>query len=118
MTLDEIAEMYGLLADTTRLRILNLLRGGPLCVCHIVAALELPQSTVSRHLSWLKTGGLINLQSIDRYSIYELNAASPNGETVVTAAEFAALTEVCRGDIARLPKSLKECEVEYITRTK
>lgn len=118
MTLEEIAELHGLLADATRLRILNLLRGGALCVCHVVAALQLPQSTVSRHLSWLKSGELIRLNHIDRYSIYELNVKSPHHETALAAAEYAARTDICRDDIARLPDALSECKVEHIDRTK
>ncbi|MBK1880639.1 ArsR family transcriptional regulator, partial [Pelagicoccus mobilis] len=38
------------LADETRLRILNLLRGGPLCVCHVQEALQLPQPKISKQL--------------------------------------------------------------------
>jgi ArsR family transcriptional regulator len=46
-------------ADPTRLRILALLRGGPLCVCQIVAVLGASQPAVSRHLALLRRAGLI-----------------------------------------------------------
>jgi ArsR family transcriptional regulator len=49
------------LADETRLRIMALLLvSGELCVCDITATLQLPQSTVSRHLSYLKNAGWVN----------------------------------------------------------
>ena len=49
------AQLYKALADETRLRILALLLSeGELCVCDIIAALKLPQSTVSRHLAYLR----------------------------------------------------------------
>ncbi len=49
------------LADEVRLRILSLLLSeGELCVCDIIAALKLPQSTISRHLAYLRKSGLVN----------------------------------------------------------
>ncbi|HVS17132.1 MAG TPA: metalloregulator ArsR/SmtB family transcription factor [Planctomycetota bacterium] len=55
-------ELFGLLADRTRLRILALLAGaevGPrgVCVGDLVEALDLPQPTVSRHLGHLRRAG-------------------------------------------------------------
>jgi len=48
-------QLFKTLADETRLRIVMLLyTEGELCVCDIIAALLLPQSTVSRHLAYLK----------------------------------------------------------------
>jgi len=52
------AELYKSLADETRLRLLILLQGGrEYCVCDLLHALDLPQSTVSRHLAYLKRNG-------------------------------------------------------------
>lgn len=47
------------LGDETRLRILALLAERELCVCEILAVLELPQSTVSRHLAILRRAGWV-----------------------------------------------------------
>ncbi|OGU08011.1 MAG: transcriptional regulator [Geobacteraceae bacterium GWC2_58_44] len=53
--------IFKALADETRLRILSLLlTEQELCVCDIIAALKLPQSTVSRHLAYLRKYGLVN----------------------------------------------------------
>jgi ArsR family transcriptional regulator len=55
------AQIFKALSDETRLRIMALLlRSGELCVCDIMAALGLPQSTVSRHLSYLRNAGLVD----------------------------------------------------------
>ena len=55
------AQIFKALGDETRLRIIALLVSGQeLCVCDIMAALELPQSTVSRHLSYLRNAGLVD----------------------------------------------------------
>jgi ArsR family transcriptional regulator, arsenate/arsenite/antimonite-responsive transcriptional repressor len=51
--------IFRALADRTRLRIVNLLGRGSLCVCDIQRILEQPQSSVSRHLALLKSAGLI-----------------------------------------------------------
>lgn len=47
------------LSEPIRLRIINLLKHQELCVCDLIEVLELPQSTISRHLSYLKKGGWI-----------------------------------------------------------
>ena len=51
--------LFKALAHDTRLRILNLLLGGEVCVCRIMEILQLPQSTASRHLGILKNAGLV-----------------------------------------------------------
>jgi ArsR family transcriptional regulator, arsenate/arsenite/antimonite-responsive transcriptional repressor len=46
-------------ADPTRLRILNVLVAGELCVSDIVELVGLPQPAVSRHLAYLRRSGLV-----------------------------------------------------------
>lgn len=55
-----LTQTFKALSDETRLRILALLTAGELCVCDLVAVLQLPQSTVSRHLAYLRNTGLIS----------------------------------------------------------
>ncbi len=47
------------LSDATRLRIINLLLQGELCVCDIQRIIDGSQSMVSRHLNYLKHSGLV-----------------------------------------------------------
>lgn len=47
------------LADTTRLRILNLIRDQEVCVCYFVEVLQLSQPKISRHLAYLRRSGLV-----------------------------------------------------------
>ena len=42
-SVDALAKVFRALGDETRLRLVALLADGELCVCHLVAALELPQ---------------------------------------------------------------------------
>ena len=58
--LDESTATLKAFADPVRLRLLNLLADDrEVCVCHLHEALELPQPTVSRHLAYLRTHGLV-----------------------------------------------------------
>ncbi|HET6450728.1 MAG TPA: metalloregulator ArsR/SmtB family transcription factor, partial [Spirochaetia bacterium] len=56
----EVSDLLKALADTNRLRILNLLHEQTLCVCDLEAILELNQSNLSRHLSKLKQAGIVS----------------------------------------------------------
>jgi ArsR family transcriptional regulator len=50
-----ISQTFKALSDPIRLRIVLLLQAeGELCVCDLMEVLKLPQSTVSRHLAYLK----------------------------------------------------------------
>jgi ArsR family transcriptional regulator len=59
-------------ADETRLRILNLLAAGELCVSDVVDILGLPQSTVSRHLAYLRRAGLVEATREWKFAHYRL----------------------------------------------
>lgn len=53
--MEQTVQLFKALTDETRLRILALLIAeGELCVCDIIAALQMPQSTISRHLAYLR----------------------------------------------------------------
>lgn len=70
------------LADPTRLRITMLLLDAELCVCDLMAVLQVPQSTVSRHMSRLKSSGIVIDRRAGKWVHYRL-------------AETAALSELC-----------------------
>ncbi len=57
---------------------LNLLAAGEVCVCHLHEALDLPQSTVSRHLAYLRKRGLVVGRKEGLWVHYRL--AKPAGE--------------------------------------
>jgi len=66
--------LFRALADRTRLRIVNLLARGSLCVCDIQRILGQPQSSVSRHLALLKSAGLIRDRRDGMRTFYALTA--------------------------------------------
>jgi len=55
----DVEQVFKALADTNRLRIVNLLLHGELCVCDIQYVLENSQPNVSRHLAYLKNSGVV-----------------------------------------------------------
>ncbi|MFN3243737.1 MAG: metalloregulator ArsR/SmtB family transcription factor [Planctomycetota bacterium] len=59
MTVDAFQRVVKTLGDSTRLRLLALLERQELSVADVVKVLDLPQSTVSRHLAHLKDQGLL-----------------------------------------------------------
>lgn len=67
-------EFYKSLADETRLLSLLLIeREGELCVCELMAALDLPQPKISRHLSQLRKAGLLLDRRQGQWVFYRLH---------------------------------------------
>jgi ArsR family transcriptional regulator len=48
------------LADRTRLRLLNLMRGDEVCVCFFVEILKTNQPKISRHLAYMRRAGIVD----------------------------------------------------------
>lgn len=65
-------------ADPTRTRILKMLEGGGLCVCQVQIVLGLAPSTVSKHLSILKTAGLVEDRRDGKWIEYALVSGERN----------------------------------------
>ncbi|QKV93000.1 winged helix-turn-helix transcriptional regulator [Streptomyces sp. NA02950] len=61
----ELAQCYKALGDPVRLRLLSLIAShldGEICVCDLVGAFDLAQSTISHHLKILRDAGLVESQ--------------------------------------------------------
>jgi len=103
----ELLKIYECLCDRTRLRILNLLSGGPLCVCHIQEILAEPQVKVSRHLNYLKKRGAVAVRREANWKIYSL-PEKPSPELAANLAclqDCAAADKLIQRDNARLAKT-------------
>jgi len=68
----EYARFFKALSDPTRLRILLLLSRGELSVGDLTRSLKLPQSTVSRHLAYLRGAGWVDDHRDGVRVIYQL----------------------------------------------
>jgi DNA-binding transcriptional ArsR family regulator len=69
---EEIAGLFKVLADPTRLRILKALEVQSLCVCVLVEATDQKHSALSYHLKLLKEGGLVDSRRERSFQIYDL----------------------------------------------
>lgn len=74
------------LADDNRLRIVALLAHGELCVCHIVAALDLSQPNVSQHLTVLKHAGVVEGERRGSWIHYRLAPEQDPGRARILRA--------------------------------
>jgi ArsR family transcriptional regulator len=100
----ELVRIYECLCDVTRLRILNVLRRGPLCVCHFQAVLRAPQVKISKHLAYLRSRGLVVATRRGNWMVYRL-PEKPSRELAANLAclqDCAATDPVFRRDAARL----------------
>lgn len=102
------AQLFKALSDETRLRLLALLSQGELCVCELMALLKLPQSTVSRHLAYLRHAGLVEDRRQGAWMYYRL--AEPPDEfqhelQILLQARLAQLPQAQRDrrSLGRLP---------------
>lgn len=99
--LSRLTRQFRALSDETRLRIIDLLRGGERCVCELTDALDAGQSLLSFHLKTLKDAGLVTDRREGRWAYYALNAdAFAQLETFVgglPSTTLAVLTTRCCG---------------------
>src|SRR3982751_6591504 len=99
-----LTRLFRALGDETRLRIVALLSHGELCVCHLEAALDLNQSTASRHLGILKSAGIVDSRRAGTWVYYAITAqdhATVAKALAVLTATFGA-ERALRADHARL----------------
>lgn len=69
---EDLDTLFKGFADPTRIRILNVLAAGELCVCDVVDVLRLPQPTISRHLAYLRRMGLVECTREGKFAHYRL----------------------------------------------
>ncbi len=102
----DLEQYFKALSDNNRLRIINLLLHGELCVCDIQYVLENSQPNVSRHLAYLKNSGMV-LDRRDGYRIY-YRLTDPGEATKRSLFDF--LRHVFGGEqqLTRDTKRLKE----------
>ncbi|CEJ73658.1 ArsR family transcriptional regulator [[Clostridium] sordellii] len=81
----KIVQILKALGDETRIKIINILRNGPLCVCEIEAILEITQSNASRHLNKLMNANLVTYYKEAKYVYYKLNEDTLNEYSFIKA---------------------------------
>lgn len=68
----EASDLFSLLAHEPRLHILDELRRGEACVCHLQQILDRPQTYVSQQLAVLRDAGVVEDRRQGLYVFYRL----------------------------------------------
>jgi ArsR family transcriptional regulator len=87
-TAEALEPLFQALGDRTRLRLLNLMADGEVCVCFFVEVLGEPQPKISRHLAYLRSAGLVSTSRDGKWISYSL---APQEHPAVRAAFDAVL---------------------------
>ncbi|GGV08617.1 transcriptional regulator [Actinomadura cremea] len=73
-TIGELAQVFGLLSDPGRLRVITaLLEGGEMCVCDIAASCGNSESAVSHALRLLRASRVVQVRRAGRMAYYRLD---------------------------------------------
>ena len=104
-TTTRVDVMFRAFSDPTRLRILNLLRPGELCVCEIVRVLGFPQPKVSRHLAYPRRAKLVIGRKQGLWMYYSLAPAkNPFHKKLIECLAC------CFADVPELEKDAKRLD--------
>ncbi len=86
--------LFRLLSDETRLKMMVVLFVRPLCVCELSSLLKINQPKISKHLSKLKDLGYVDGARHEKYILYTLNFKSAK-----EAALFEAFIKQVEEDV-------------------
>lgn len=116
--MDQLINIFKVLSDQTRLRVVMLLYKEELCVCELVGVLDESQPKISKSLSKLRDLRLVEDERKEKFVFYRLKRDNPvlNNileQILVDIDEYPQLAE----DIRRLSekeKYLDQCNTLYI----
>jgi ArsR family transcriptional regulator len=104
--MNDLLKIFKALSDETRLRILKLLEKGELCVCDIVASLDMIQPKVSFHLGVLKDAGLIKDKKQGKWIHYSIDDSDIFRRFLLLSTFERITNESLMGDSERLREFL------------
>jgi len=105
--MEDLLLVFKALAEETRLRIVKLLENGELCVCDIVAALDMVQPKVSFHLNALKEAGFLKDRKQGRWTHYRLDDSDFFRRSLLLSVFERIPKEAGAGDRKRLEEFLQ-----------
>jgi ArsR family transcriptional regulator len=84
---------FAALADRTRLRLLNLMRGGEVCVCFFAETLGTNNPKISRHLAYLKRANLVTARRDGKWMHYRINRPTDQSAANILDELLASLAK-------------------------
>jgi len=108
--------LFGALADTTRLRLLNLMAGREVCVCHFVDILGQSQPKISRHLAYLRNAGIVAARRDGKWMHYSICTPADASRASILTSVLHSLgsDEQMRADRAKLEC---DCTVQLLDKS-
>jgi ArsR family transcriptional regulator len=103
----DTVRLFAALADSTRLRLLNLMQGREVCVCYLVEILKQGQPKISRHLAYLRRAGIVSARREGKWMHYRIERPEDaRAAAILDAAlkSFEADREM-QADVERLGKA-------------
>ena len=85
------ALFFAALADRTRLRLINLMRDGEVCVCFFAETLSTNNPKISRHLAYLKRAALVTGRREGKWTHYRINQPANDHAAEIFAATMKML---------------------------
>lgn len=81
--MDKLINLFKVLSDQTRLRLIVLLHKEELCVCELVGVLDESQPKISKSLAKLRDLNLVEDERIERFVFYKLKKDNENLNTIL-----------------------------------
>lgn len=88
-----MASLYMALADKTRLKLLDLMRSGEVCVNDFAGAIGDSQPKISRHLAYLRSAGVVDTRRDGKWVHYSIRWPEDEGARATLAAALNWLGE-------------------------
>ncbi|HEX8713169.1 MAG TPA: metalloregulator ArsR/SmtB family transcription factor [Terracidiphilus sp.] len=103
----DMALLFAALADRTRLRLLNLMKGKEVCVCYFVEILGQSQPKISRHLAYLRRAGIVAARREGKWMHYSIVMPRHAGAARILSDILSALAEdkAMQADLTRFSKA-------------
>ncbi len=99
--------MFKALSDETRLRILKLLEKGELCVCDVVAALDMTQPAISFHLGVLREANLLKGRKQGKWMHYRIDDSDMFKRLMILSVLAKIPGDATKAEMSRLEAFLK-----------
>jgi ArsR family transcriptional regulator, arsenate/arsenite/antimonite-responsive transcriptional repressor len=96
--------LFRALADSTRLRLLNLVADREICVCYFVEILRTSQPKISRHLAYLRNAGIVSARREGKWMHYRLTIPQDQAAASILRETLKHLREKpeMKRDVSRL----------------
>lgn len=110
--IDNIIDIFKVLGEEVRLRIIFLLIDNELCTCNLENILKISQPSISQHILKLKNVGLINVKKNGKWKIYSLSDKAKKifNTNIIDIISSLRKDELIKNDIKNFNKFYSKCD--------